>query len=255
MADAEFCALVPEAEGCEPKPEPVDGGDMGPRPEGGDDMRKMDDGKHYVEGQIAQINFFFVAVANLVNMYLTVYRYRSDDTYYSAGDVLSTNNWKNANVYGNYFFMGMMGIAAVTQLLAIFGIANGINLLVWMYGLNGLGGLVSIATSIMLFMAYDDAYTVANDSSSSVSDSTNAESVMAGVWNDWVKGVINSILSEGVLMANSEPWYHYNMMKAGLYDEGKSADMVKNGPGAEGDRPPPRDGPQLMAKMVKFIAF
>ena len=217
-------------------------------------MKKMDD-KHDIEGQIAQIDFFFVAVANLASMYMTHYRYRSSSTYYSAGDVLSTNNWKNANVYGNYFFMGMMGIAAITQFLAIFGIANGINLLVWMYGLNGLGGLVSIATSIMLFMAYDDAYTVANDSSSSASDITNAESVMAGVWNDWVKGIINSVLSEGALISLSGPWYHYNMMQAGLYDEDKSTDMLKNGPGAEGDQPPPRDGPQLMAKMVKFIAF
>ena len=42
---------------------------MRPRPEG-DDMRKMDD-KHDIEGQIAQIDFFFVALANLANLYFT----------------------------------------------------------------------------------------------------------------------------------------------------------------------------------------
>ena len=197
-----------------------------------------------------------MAVANLINMYLTMFRYRSSDTYYSAGDVLSTNNWKNANMYGTYFFMGMMSVAAVTQFLAIFGIANGINLMVWMYGLNGLGGMVSLATSIMLFMAYDDAYTKANESGASASDVANATAVMAGVWDDWVKGIINGVLTEGVIMSKAEPWYRYNMKKAGMYDEKKKGDKMKEGDmKKEGDRPPPRDGPQLMARMVEFIAF
>ena len=71
MADPEFCALIPEAEECQVQPQPGAGGDgeMRPRPEG-DDMRKMDD-KHDIEGQIAQIDFFFVALANLANLYFT----------------------------------------------------------------------------------------------------------------------------------------------------------------------------------------
>ena len=116
-----------------------------------------------------------------------------------------------ANEYGTYFWMGAMGIAAITQFLAIFGIANEINLLVWLVGLEGLGGLVSLATSIMLFMAYDDAYTVASDSSSAASDVTNAKLVMDGVWNDWVKGFVDGILSEGVLVAKGEAWWRYNL--------------------------------------------
>ena len=141
-----------------------------------------------------------MALANVISMYMTMFRYRSSDTYYSAGDVLSTNNWKNANMYGTYFFMGMMSVAAVTQFLAIFGIANGINLMVWMVGLEGIGGLVSIATAIMLFMAYDGAYTKANESSASASDIANANAVMAGVWSDWVKSIIDGMMSESVLM-------------------------------------------------------
>ena len=55
-------------------------------------MRKME-GEKDIEGQLAQIDFFVVAVANIVSMYMTHFRYRSSDTYYSAGDVLSTNYW------------------------------------------------------------------------------------------------------------------------------------------------------------------
>ena len=72
MASQEFCELVPTAEECQQvQPQPGAGGDgeMRPRPEG-DDMRKMDD-KHDIEGQIAQIDFFFVALANLANLYFT----------------------------------------------------------------------------------------------------------------------------------------------------------------------------------------
>ena len=141
-----------------------------------------------------------MALANVISMYMTMFRYRSSDTYYDAGDVLSTNYWKNANMYGGYFFLGMMGVATVTQFLAIFGIANGINLMVWMVGVEGIGGLVSIATAIMLFMAYDGAYTKANESSASASDIANANAVMAGVWSDWVKSIIDGMMSESVLM-------------------------------------------------------
>ena len=92
--------------------------------------------------------------------------------------------------------MGVFSIAAITQFLAIFGIANEINILVWMVGLEAIGGLVSVVLGIMMFMAYDSAYTIANDSSSSAGDVTNAELVMAGIWNDWVKSIIDGMISE-----------------------------------------------------------
>ena len=45
------------------------------------------------------------------------------------------------------------------------------------------------------------------------------------------------------------------MEKAGMYDEKKKGDKKKEGDKMkEGDRPP-RDAPQLMAKMVEYIAF
>ena len=161
---------------------------------------KKEGGKDDVEGQIAQINFFFVALANLISMSMTTFRYRSSSTYYDAGDVLSTNYWKMANLYGSYFWIGGMGIVTITQFLAIFGIANQINLYVWT-GLDWIGLLVSIATSTMLFLAYDAAYTKANESGASGTDVANANAVMQGVWNDWVKGTIEGVLSEGVLVA------------------------------------------------------
>ena len=90
MSD-DFCELVPTAEECQAKPEPGPGDDGEMRPEGGD-MKKMD-GEKDMEGLLAQIDFLFVAVANLTSMYMTHFRYRSASDYYSDGDVLSTNYW------------------------------------------------------------------------------------------------------------------------------------------------------------------
>ena len=140
-----------------------------------------------------------------------------------------------ANQYSTYFYLGALSIAAITQFLAIFGIANEINLMVWMYGLEGIGGLVSVATSVMLFLAYNDAYIVSSDESSSADDVTKATAVMDGVWNDWIKGIVDSILTEGVIMAKAEPWYRYNMKMAGKGKEMKDGEMMKEGEMKEGE--------------------
>ena len=77
---------------------------------------------------------------------------------------------------------------------------------------------------------------------------------MDGVWNDWVKGIIDGILSEGVLMAKGEEWWRYNQKMSKKGDMKKEGGKM-DGPMDGGDRPPPRDGPQLMAEMVKLVAF
>lgn len=149
--------------------------------------------------------------------------------------------------------MGVFSIAAITQFLAIFGIANEINVLVWMIGLEAIGGLVSVGLGIMMFMAYDSAYTIANDSGSSAGDVTNAEAVMAGVWNDWVKSIIDGMISEQVLWAYGPAWLRYNEKMSKKGDMKKEGDKM-DGPMEGGERPP-RDGPQLFSELHQYIAF
>merc|ERR1711862_1042843 len=72
----------------------------------------------------------------------------------------------------------------ITQLLAIFGIANGINVMVWMIGLGLIGGIVNLVTSIMAWYAYDLAWQITDDSSSSSADITSATAVMAAIKDD-----------------------------------------------------------------------
>jgi len=65
-----------------------------------------------------------------------------------------------ANMLSDYSFLVLGGIAFITQLLSMFGIANEINLLVWMWGLGFVGMLVEVVAGIMMAYGYDSAYTL-----------------------------------------------------------------------------------------------
>ena len=183
------------------------------------------------------------------------YRYRSAETYYDAGDVLGdTNYWQLLNTIGGNFWLGAFSLAFVTQLLAIFGIANGINLLVWTVGLGGIGGLVNLVTSIMAWYTYDLAYQTTEDSDSSASDITNAAVVMSAIKDDVMWSTLDGLTTELSLASVAQEWYMWNMWKAEGGEEKKEGKM-------EGDDRPPKEGGQgppqreLMAQFVNFINF
>ena len=65
----------------------------------------------------------------------------------------------------NYFTIGWMGIATITQLLSMLGIAAEINLMVWMYG-GVVNMVVSFISGLVAIYAYDAYWQVAEDSTS-----------------------------------------------------------------------------------------
>ena len=165
-------------------------------------------------------------------------------------------------VYGGYFWMGALGVASITQLLAIFGIANEINLMVWIYGLEMAGGFLSFISMIVMWYAYDSAYAITVDSSKDAAEQAQAANVMSGIWMDFVKGTLNSIITEGALMMASEPWYRWNMNMAG-YEMEDNKDHYHDGD-YEGDYEGDNDwddwddwemDEEMMAKMIKFFSF
>lgn len=167
--------------------------------------------------------------------------------------MLGTNYWKMVQVYGGYFWMAALSVASITQILAIFGIANEINLMVWIYGLEMVGGIVSFISMIVMWYAYDSAYAVSVDSSKTAAEQLQGEAVMLGIWMDFVKGTLNSIITEGALMMASEPWYRWNMKMAGYEMDGKrdgKRDGDHDGMMHDGDMPE-----DMMAKMIKFVSF
>ena len=152
MHDSEYCKHAPDDPRCQ-------------TPHSGD---KMDD----MEIMKSQMVFLMTAVSATMHAALRTFRYRSADTYYVSGDSLSTNYWKMLIQGADYFTMVFMGIASITQLLSMLGIAAEINLMVWMYG-----GMVDMVVSLiwgLVAMYAVDAYWSDSENTGSSTQATSS---------------------------------------------------------------------------------
>ena len=144
-------------------------------------------------------------------------------------------------------------MAAITQLLAILGIANSVNLMVWGILVGGIGGLVNLAAAVLAFMAYDKAYTVKEDSTESATNITYATSIMGYVKDEMMWSSLDGLSTELALASVAEEWYMWNMWQAN-----GGEDMEMKGK-KDGEMPPPKDGEkperEFMAQVINFINF
>ena len=228
---------------------------------GGGQMMEGGDGewsdKKKEEAAAANITFLMTAIMNAGFIGLSLFRYRSSTTYYDAGEVLGTNYWKQANQLSSYFWLGAFSLAAFTQLLSMFGIANMINIYVWMLLLEGIGGLVGLVTTVMMLYGYDKAYTVTEDSSSSASDLLNAASVMTAIKDDMIEGTLDSLVTELTLASVGKEWYMSQEAMAMKGQKKEDGPGGMGGPGGQGG-PGPQGGqqpPQLFAQFVDYVNF
>lgn len=138
-----------------------------------DDDMKMDD----MDIMKSQMVFLMTAVSATMHAALRTFRYRSADAYYNDGDSLSTNYWKMLVQGADYFAMVFMGIASITQLLSMLGIAAEINLMVWMYG-----GMVDMVVSLiwgLVYMYAVDAYWTDSEDTASSTAATSGNALEA----------------------------------------------------------------------------
>ena len=185
---SDFCDFVPDDPQCDTAAaDAAATGDMnnGP-PQGGDMMKggKMDDdmmAKRDSDQMEANLTFLFTALGVSLSSGLQLFRYRSNEDFYIGGEYLDFNGWKMANLLQDYSFLVLGGIAFITQLLSMFGIANEINLLVWMWGLGFVGMLVEAVAGFMMFYAYDSAYTL---STSDDADAGYGANIMGAIQMD-----------------------------------------------------------------------
>ena len=109
---SDFCDFVPDDPSCAPAADPdvvTDGGD--------DHVEEHMDDDHEVDTTAlmqANVVYLMTAMSLTINAALVQFRYRSDTTYYDAGDALTTNYWEYLNMVWNYFTIGWMGIATIT---------------------------------------------------------------------------------------------------------------------------------------------
>ena len=144
---------------------------------------------------------------------MQVIRYRSDSKYYDSFKMTGkTEYYKLSDQIRNFAALGIGLTLGVTSILAAFGIAVGVNAMLW-----GILGLVAwgsgVAVNILRFLAYDGAYSVKKDSTSTTADVSIAKTTQNAVKLD---GMRDSIMDTSIALtmfgaAESLAFEYWNM--------------------------------------------
>ncbi len=122
----------------------------------------------------------------------------SSDSQYDAGSILSSNYWQYANMVSNY---GNLTLSVSAILLAVtsqfvdepmLNKAVGVSIM--------LGSVVFMIENILRMLAYDGAFTVANDANSTGGDVAKAEQVMSAVKVEMALSVAHEAMAKLAIM-------------------------------------------------------
>ena len=94
----------------------------------------------------------------------------------------------------------MGSLATITQFLSLFGVANSLNVFVWMFGMGTLGGIITAVSAVLAYYGYDQAYQTSVDSNATSAESTAATSLILDLKMEMV---FNSVLGLGTQVAMS----------------------------------------------------
>ena len=114
------------------------------------------------------LTYLMTAIGITAGTALNMFRYQSAASYYtnSANVIGSTNYYELAHLLGNYSAITIGGSLALLQLLSMFGVLVELNLYFWLMLAPILGGFISSGVGTFMFLAYDKAYSVSQDSTS-----------------------------------------------------------------------------------------
>ena len=275
---SDFCDFVPDDPSCQqaPPPQPTDGG----RPDGGDDrpdggedrpdggMEKMDGDKdydhdggdkemtwekydekasEYFHPMEANIAYFSVAagfVADIVLRTFVWHESNADTLSQAASGSGNTDYYSLMHQIEAYGGLAVWGTAALTQLLATFGIMVGINLMVWNTVVPMLGGLLELTVAVIAFLAYNqfwDQYQLATPNATAESYMNRMEREMANHEASHIAGhfemyhYLPSWLWGAYMASSDEEKEEWRSNKEFLMMLGLSKDEVKKW-GMDGDK-------------------
>lgn len=164
---------------------------------------------------------------------LRQFRWRADDdgfknkyyafwTFYEA-DLGSTNYWELGTLIADFGMLGIFGVAFVTEILATFGIAPELNVMVWAFGV-GLGGLViGLTYNIMMFMAINTCYGINSDSAKAMTTGIPAGLLMQQIQFDWLMSNAAAAMIGWVLFSAYGNWWE--SMDSQIVDEDEEMKM------------------------------
>ena len=120
----------------------------------------QDDGMDEMEGMsplTGQLTYLFVSGIACAKAALELFRYNSTVDYTVGTSPYLWNPWQWATIIEQWTGLTVWGILFLFQLLSTFGVASGLNVMVW--GIASLIGTLVGGTSLILrLLAYDGAY-------------------------------------------------------------------------------------------------
>jgi hypothetical protein len=246
---SDFCDFVPDDPSCTTAPEPelpIDGGDGNPTGPGGDSgpdggkgdkddwemmekMGKMDGNMSWEEVDewldlwMSQRSGFTTAIMTTVSLaagaFLELFRYqsRTPDFFTSSAYVAGsgTDYYKLYHQYYGYSYGAMFTLLSISHILAWIGIGVNFDYFFAMVGAFFFFPWLHVGGSVLIALAYDNAYTVSQDTTSSYQ--STALALMTTIQNE-VTGMmaieVSRLFEE---KSNQDNWIfaHYN----GLDDE------------------------------------
>ena len=205
------CNLFPEDAACAKDQDWDKDGDWGEKDGDWHEDKHSDEHWEMVEAKMleAQVTFFFTAFGLAAGAASQLFRYRSAADYYDNGTTVfgDRNYWELSNIIPHYFYLGMGSLAAFTQLLSIFGIASGLNLLVWSIGMGAIGGLVMGVSSMLASYGYDQAYRMTIDDDATAAEITAAEAVMFAFKWEGLMTTVEAIGMQLELAPHGQYWW------------------------------------------------
>jgi len=113
---------------------------------------------HPMEANLAYLGVAVGAVVEIVLHQFVWHETNASTLSQAASGSGNTDYYNLLHMVGNYGGLGIWGIAALTQLLATFGIMVGINMMVWGMLVPMGGLLIELAYLVLGFLAYDQFF-------------------------------------------------------------------------------------------------
>jgi len=166
---------------------------------------------------MGQITYLMVAIGVTTHTALDLFRYMqadsdfakdpysvyvtgADSDWTAAGVYDGTNWFKTGDLIAKYTNVAVFGVAALTQILAGFGIASDINMLVWWWGVGVVVGLANFVGGLFKFIAYESAY-------------SNREETVRGATNLASMALIRTSMVEDTVLETSVGLGLYSQME------------------------------------------